>query len=171
MKRTVWMTLVLVGALTAPTLVRAGVPEDLRCEALKLRRESRHYSCLSRCEGLADRKAVQLGDEAADEILQECADGCDVALAHALERIETKRTVCSSGDDSGSVPDPNLCSSKLVQMEANFLTCKARCMKRAEKRERFDQDACENRCTERNDRKVGHVLDSPMCDGAELSFR
>jgi hypothetical protein len=169
MKRTAWTTMVFVGALTAATAAGAGVAEDLRCEALKLRREGRHYNCLSRCERRAERQAEQLGDEAAEGILQECVDGCDAALEEALERIETKRSVCSPDGDSTFPPDPNRCSSKLFNTEANFLTCKARCMKRSEQSESFDVDACEVRCTARNERQVERILGSPLCDGVTVS--
>jgi hypothetical protein len=164
------MTMVFVGTLAGATAAGAGAPEDLRCEALKLRREGRHYNCLSRCEKRAERKAEEIGDEAAEAILQECVGGCDAALEAALERIETKRSVCSSDGDSTLPPDPNRCSSKLFNTEANFLTCKARCMKRSEQREEFDLDACEAHCTTRNERKVERILDSAMCDGVAVSL-
>jgi hypothetical protein len=161
------MTLVFVGALTAASAASAGEAEDLRCEALKMRREGRYYNCLSRCERHAERKAERAGEEGADTVYQECAGGCDAGFEAALDRIQ-ERSVCSPGEETPVPPDPNRCTGKLLGAEANLLNCQARCMTRSERSEDFDLDGCDDRCVARNERKVERILDSAMCDGVEV---
>jgi hypothetical protein len=167
MKRTMFVGMIFIGALVAANTAGAGVSEDLRCEALKMRREGRHYVCLSRCERLAATRAERLGEEAAEAISQECVAGCDARTNAALERIE-KKSVCSPEEETTAPPDANRCVGKLYTTEANFLTCQARCTSRSQRDETFDLDGCEGRCTARNERMVERILDSAMCAGVEV---
>lgn len=167
MKARVSMVLVFVGALIAASAASAGEAEDLRCEALKMRREGRHYNCLSRCERRAARKAERAGDEDTATIYEECAGKCDAALKVALERIQEK-PVCQPVVVEPVPPDPNRCNGKLLGVEATLLTCQARCLKRSERREGFDLESCDARCVERHDRKEERILDSAICDGVEV---
>ena len=165
MKRTALIAMIFIGTLTAAGTAGAGIAEDLRCEAIKVRREGRHYRCISRCENRAEKEAQKEGEEVAEEFLQECTARCDTVLENTLQRIERTRSVCSSPDESTVPPDPNRCMSKLLNVEAVLLTCQARCMERSERREGFDLDACDDRCVDRNDARVERILDGPMCDG------
>lgn len=139
-----------------PSMSLAGSQIDLlRCEALKLTRESRYNMCLAHCDRRAGRS------ESFDST--GCEESCQTSLQRALDRIGTKR-VCSDPP-----PDPYQCEAKVLKIEAVGLVCQSRCTKKGERNDSFDVSGCLAGCEETSATAHDEMMNSSICAAGAIS--
>lgn len=165
----------LAGALVVvagmPMSAEAQASSPARCEALKLKKESAFYECLSRCERRAARGRVDGSD---------CDARCEAAYDAAIFRVEQSPpcqpeptvTPTPDPDDPGDstppprrtvAPDPEQCEAELLQIQARHLLCRVRCDAREGRNEDFDEVACNAGCDERCQTALEASLAKPVC--------
>lgn len=138
--------LVILGS----TLSAADTQTDaLRCEALRLQKESGCHMCLARC----DRRAE--GSEDFDAA--RCEASCQSHMQKALGRIEGK-PVCSD-----QPADPQQCEAKMLKVAANHLFCQSRCTQKGKRNPRFDSAQCLATCAAQSEIAYGETMGSSIC--------
>ena len=147
------LTMLAIGALLS-----FGAPagaDPLRCEGNKMRIEARYYECCSRC----DRR----------ERAPECDDTCKQRRDDGLDRVLGSR-VCGDDKRKPTLPDPMLCSARLLRAGADSMFCESRCERRAAHSEEFDAAECQQVCETEHDTAIDEICDSRICstfDGDE----
>jgi len=122
--------------------------DPLRCEALKLQRESRLQQCMSNCE----KKVLNRDgfDGAA------CDDTCRVRYDRAVSRLD-RRPACRP-----PAADPHQCEARALKVESRHLICQASCERKGRRAE-FDLEECHASCDSWCDAAIAEVLSGTIC--------
>jgi hypothetical protein len=166
----------LAGLLGLPMIAAAQASNPTRCEALKLKKESAYYDCLSRCDRRAARGRVEAS---------ECEARCGNAFDAAIFRVEHSPPCLpepppesepppeAPPDDEPKPepvvqPDPEQCEAQLLQIEARELLCRVRCTSRASRNTEFDKASCDAGCEERCHAATDATLAKPICGSGRM---
>jgi len=133
--------------------------DPMRCEALKLKCDSRYHMCLSRCDSIADRRAIA-SPEVGEEVRATCSNGCEIRHRNAELRLE-QRPVCN--DPAPAEPNPQACASKLLWVKANYMRCMANCHARFDQRPEFDCDSRVSECYDVYHAETDAMNADPIC--------
>ena len=129
MYRQTVMRMLTLAVLSAPGLMRAdGGIDPMRCEARRMRSDSRRFECLVRC----DRRSSQHADARMDADTSpqdDCASACQKRAAAAMARVENNPP-CATHPVPG---EPGTCEARLLRLGAENLVCNARCTSRAQR--------------------------------------
>lgn len=124
----------------------------LRCEAHKLRCESRFYWCLSRCDRRAAARAATVGGDAQVKA-DRCEAKCEAAHSRRMARIQSVPPC----QDVVITPDPMLCEALYLKTEASFNVCRAGCASRE------DPSSCVSACETRYETALDQLRVDPVC--------
>jgi len=136
--------------------------DPMRCEALKLRCDSRYHMCLSRCDGVADRRSVR-SPENAEAVRTRCSDSCDMRHERMEQRLKERRVCKGHGPEPVPTPNPQTCAAELLWVKANFIQCMGRCHARLDQRPAFDCDDCLSRCYDEYRADTKGANEEPIC--------
>jgi len=165
--RTVGRVIITAAAIVgnASLMVRADVgagTDPMRCEALKLRCDSRYHMCLSRCDKVADRRALRAPEDG-ERVRSQCSNACDLRHYRKLLRLE-ERPVCRGRDPKPQpASNPQACAAELLWIKANYMQCKGRCHVRFDQRPAFDCDDCVSRCYDEYRADTESTNTEPIC--------
>jgi hypothetical protein len=154
-------TLAMALAVAVPPAAHAAGNDSLRCEAIAMRKEGQRFDCLGRCQRRSDRRAAQLGTDAAAG-LTSCQQDCEDRFASAMTQLD-QREVCGGGPPGPRTRDPNKCQARLMRTKATLLMCDSDCARASN-----DPDtvrACFQQCGTRYATAVDDLLAQPICAG------
>lgn len=136
--------------------------DPMRCEALRLKCDSRYHMCLSRCDGIADRRALRSAEDGED-MRTNCSNACEVRHYNMEQRLE-QRPVCSNPEPETPTPaNPQACAAKLLWGKATYMQCLGRCHARFDQRPAFDCDGCVSRCYDEYRGEIEDTNAEPIC--------
>jgi len=158
--RVMMITAATIGYSSA-TAGAATMPDPMRCEALKLKCDSRYHMCLSRCDAIADRRAVSAPEDS-EGIRSNCSNACDVRHENAELRLK-QRPVCDGGHPDPVPPDPQACAAKLLWIKSDYVHCKGRCHARFDQRPAFDCSECLSGCYDVYRSDTATTIADPIC--------
>lgn len=159
--RVVIATAAIIGYSNVTVSASPGT-DPMRCEALRLKCDSRYHMCLSRCDGIADRRAVR-SPEDAENVRGNCSNACEVRHYNMQQRLE-QRPVCSNPDrETPTLANPQACAAKLLWGKATYMQCLGRCHARFDKRPAFDCDGCVSQCYDGYRAETEETNAEPIC--------
>jgi hypothetical protein len=142
------MAMVTLAALSAAGPVRAdGGTDPLRCEARRMRCDSRQFECLVRC------------DHRVKSSQTDCTSACEKRATQAMNRIENNPP-CTVGPVTA---EPGTCEARQLRIGAASLVCSARCTSRGQGNDAFDLAACLQTCQTRCNTVLEEIQASPIC--------
>ena len=142
----------MVGVMQLALVVGAHATiNTLQCRARTLRCESHYNHCLSRCDHRAN--ASQQAADVVQAQQTKCETGCEDRYQDRLGHIEGNPPC----QDSPGVADPYQCEARYLAIEANYMTCQARCEGRA------DSAMCQKICTTRRDTNLDRLRGNSIC--------
>ena len=164
------IVIAMAGLLAALAPQAAAQPSNpARCEALRLKKQSAYYDCLSRCDRRVARGHIDQ---------DECEARCERALFAAEDRVEQSVPCQPEVVDTEPpveepppppapppvvAPDPARCEAQALQIEARHMICHGRCLAAAQRRAEFDPSVCELRCDQRAETSIARLLAKPIC--------
>ena len=143
-----------------PTPSQAQIANPARCEALKLKKESAYYDCLSRCE-----RRVRRGGISADD----CEQGCQTAFDAAVFRVEQSDPCQPPPPTPTPTPDPQQCEAQLLQIQARELLCQGRCAARGERNPDYDEAGCDEQCNTRCQTSSDMTMAKVVCSQGRVA--
>jgi len=162
----------IVASMALVSSAAAETPDEMRCEAIKMRKEAHFNICTDRCDRHYDRLVNRDPEkvEQAEERVAKCEARCETSYEKTLERVENRPpcTPAEPRDDDGSGDTkpgkPMVCESRLVGANANHLLCLARCESRVLNNPDYDAETCTAKCDTRLEDRVERILSRTVCN-------
>jgi len=158
--RDAMMAVLTLAALSAPVPLSAqGHTDPMRCEARRMRCDSKQFECLVRCAGGATGST-----DTPTTKQSACKQACEKHAKQVMDRIE-RNPPCASGPIVG-VPDT--CEARVLRIGAASLVCASRCADQAQGHDAFDLDGCRQACQDRCNTSLADMLASPVCSDGRV---
>lgn len=153
-----------IGYSSASVSAGASGTDPMRCEALKLRCDSRYHMCLSRCDAFADRRAARAPEDA-EGVRRSCSDTCERRHFRKQQRLE-QRAICNAHEPETTPPapaNPQTCAAQLLWVKADYMQCIGNCHSRSDRRPEFDCDDCVSACYDKYRADTDDSSSDPVC--------